>query len=319
MNPAMAEVLRLAGAGVTGRVSVIMPAHNAARWLSEAIDSVLGQDWPDVELLVADDGSADGTADVAAAYGGRLRLLRLPHRGVVAARNLAIAASTGEFIAFLDADDRFAPGHLRTAVAALQRHPDAGLVATSVQLMDAAGRALETDRVPAAAGGDFLALQFERNRIYTCAAVVRRSVLQAGGLFDPDWGNHAEDYELWTRIGARFPVVWVDAVTTHVRRHGDNLSSAVPSMLRNELRIVARIVALRPALRWRLPDRYARYFLTLARYAASRRRLVYLIACLLLAFLVCPWRYLRPEVWRDILQKMRRLQEPASSRERQSL
>ncbi len=107
-------------------VSVIIPAYNAARHLAEAIESVLGQGADVLEVIVADDGSTDGTRDVAEAY--PVRLLTLVHAGVSVARNAAVDAATGEWLAFVDADDIWLPGKLSAQLAAAAAHPGAGLV-----------------------------------------------------------------------------------------------------------------------------------------------------------------------------------------------
>jgi glycosyltransferase involved in cell wall biosynthesis len=95
------------------RFSVIIPAFNAAATLARAIDSVLAQTWPAHEIIVVDDGSTDATADVAARYGDAVRLIRQTNRGVSVARNAGAAAATGDWLAFLDADDWYAPDRIK--------------------------------------------------------------------------------------------------------------------------------------------------------------------------------------------------------------
>ena len=106
-------------------VSVIVPAYNRERYLGEALDSIFAQDYRPLEVIVADDGSTDGTARVARAY-SEVRLLSLPHRGVAAARNAAIAASTGSLLAFLDSDDLWVAGKLDAQVGLLEGNPQIG-------------------------------------------------------------------------------------------------------------------------------------------------------------------------------------------------
>jgi glycosyltransferase involved in cell wall biosynthesis len=125
-------------------VRVIVPVFNRAGLLAEAIESVLAQDFTDFEVLIADDGSSDNTAEVAerlARRDARVRLLRLPHGGAAAARNAAIRESgTFEFVAFLDSDDLWQPHHLRSAVAALRLEPEAGMVFARVETRDRSGK-----------------------------------------------------------------------------------------------------------------------------------------------------------------------------------
>lgn len=108
-----------------GRVSVVIPCHNAARWLGAAIDSVLGQLRPGDELIVIDDGSTDDSAAVAAGYGAALRCVQQGNAGISAARNRGVALAGGELLAFLDADDEWPPGSLEARRAVLAA--DAGL------------------------------------------------------------------------------------------------------------------------------------------------------------------------------------------------
>lgn len=135
------------------RFSVVIPAYNAAATLAQAIESVRAQSWPAHEIIVVDDGSADATADVARGFGAAVTLIRQPNRGVSVARNAGASAATGDWLAFLDADDRYAPDRLRLHAewiaedAALDfltgdydyRDPAGGLLGTSM-MQHASGR-----------------------------------------------------------------------------------------------------------------------------------------------------------------------------------
>jgi glycosyltransferase involved in cell wall biosynthesis len=108
-------------------IAVIIPAFNAERYIGEALSSVLAQTLLPAEIIVADDGSTDRTVDVAAAFEG-VTVLRLPHRGVSAARNAAVAASSAAFLAFLDADDIWMPEKLAKQASVAAEQPEAGIV-----------------------------------------------------------------------------------------------------------------------------------------------------------------------------------------------
>ncbi|CAN5398104.1 glycosyltransferase family A protein [soil metagenome] len=105
------------------KVSVIIPAYNADPYLAEAVESILSQRGGEFEVLIVDDGSTDRTAAIAGAFGPPVRLLQQPHLGMAAARNHGVRESTGEFIAFLDADDRWAEGKVDMQLAALEADP----------------------------------------------------------------------------------------------------------------------------------------------------------------------------------------------------
>lgn len=109
-------------------VSVVIPAYNAERFLAEAIESVLAQEYEPIEIIVVDDGSTDGTAAVAQGYAHAVTCVRQPNGGIGAARNRGVEAASGELLAFLDADDLWAPGRLRRQVEALGRDPAPDIV-----------------------------------------------------------------------------------------------------------------------------------------------------------------------------------------------
>ena len=104
-------------------VSIIMPAHNREAYIGEAVESALSQDYENVELIVVDDGSTDRTYEILSDFGERIRLFRQHNAGPGAARNRGLDHAGGEFIAFLDSDDVWAPGKLRAQVSHLQRNP----------------------------------------------------------------------------------------------------------------------------------------------------------------------------------------------------
>lgn len=102
-------------------LSVVIPAFQAEQFLAEAITSVLDQCWPDLQLIVVDDGSTDGTAGVARSFGASVQLICQPNRGPGHARNTGLAVATGELLGFCDADDRWTPGRIESQVAMLER------------------------------------------------------------------------------------------------------------------------------------------------------------------------------------------------------
>jgi glycosyltransferase involved in cell wall biosynthesis len=121
------------------RVSVVIPTYNRADYIAAAIDSVIAQTLPDVEIIVVDDGSTDDTADRLAAYGGRLVCLRTPNRGFAMARNTGMEAARGDYIAWLDSDDEYWPFKLDLQVRLLDARPDVGFVYSELSGFDDAG------------------------------------------------------------------------------------------------------------------------------------------------------------------------------------
>ena len=116
------------------RVTAIIPAYNAAAFVRNAIDSALAQAWPNIEVLVIDDGSTDDTASILQAYGEAIRVVSPPNGGLSNARNRGIHEATGTYVAFLDADDRWLPGKIARQVQALTDNPQAGFCSTVTQV-----------------------------------------------------------------------------------------------------------------------------------------------------------------------------------------
>lgn len=122
------------------RFSVIIPAYNSAATLARAIDSVLAQTWPAYEIIVVDDASSDGTGDVAAGFGQRIRYLRREHNaGVSSARNYGVEQATGDWLAFLDADDWYFPERLRLHAEWIAQDPTLDFLTGDYEYRDESG------------------------------------------------------------------------------------------------------------------------------------------------------------------------------------
>jgi glycosyltransferase involved in cell wall biosynthesis len=196
-------------------VSVIVPTYNCGPFLAAALDSILSQDWQPLEVIAVDDGSTDDTLEVLRRYGDRVRLLQQPNGGPAAARNLAVRESRGEYLAFLDADDLWLPGHLRVLMSYLQAHPDIRVAYGEwlVWPADADGSYAplampplvdSPDVDPANSGWVYPALLVD-SIIHIIAAVIHRSVYDAVGGFDQTLRT-GSDWDFWIRVGRRFPV-----------------------------------------------------------------------------------------------------------------
>ena len=127
------------------RVSVIIPMFNAVRTVEQAIESVRAQTFRDFEIVVVDDGSTDGGIEIVRRrHDGAIKILEQKNRGPSAARNLGIANSSGEYLAFLDADDWWKPQFLTRMVAALDRDPPCAMAYCDLQLVDSLGKPFQT-------------------------------------------------------------------------------------------------------------------------------------------------------------------------------
>ncbi len=267
-----------------------MPVFNGAQWLADSIGSVRSQDYPSVELVVADDGSTDCSACLAEKLGAD-KVLRLPRLANTAqARNVAIEASSGEYLVFLDADDRFLPGRIRRAVEHLAAHPEAALSVCRVWYIDEAGVPGVRGHYPAHVVKDFLRLQFRRNHVFTNAATVRREALEHVGMFDPELGRYLEDYDLWNRIGARYAVIWLPEILAEVRMHPLRTTSgdAELELVSREFGVCHRLATNRPEFYILLPGRYSRLHLIAARRHAEAKRYLQMLREMLLSAVWSP-------------------------------
>ena len=218
-------------------VSVVIPCFNHARFLADALASVRAQTWPQVEVIVVDDGSTDDPASVARAYPD-VRLMRQRNRGLSAARNAGWQASRGEITIFLDADDVLHPGAAAAAVAQFAAHPEAMMTFGRLELMDAAGRTIPAS-LPIVTERFYEEL-LRRNYIRTPAmAALRRRVMELVGGFDPSCSPSA-DYDLYLRVARRYPVVAHGALVARYRQHTNNMSRNPRLMLPATLRVLAR-------------------------------------------------------------------------------
>lgn len=188
-------------------VSVLIPTYNRAHLIGKAIESALAQTYQDIELVVVDDGSTDNTKEVIKRYGRDIVYVYQENRGIAGARNTGIRHCTGDYIAFLDSDDYWLPEKLERQMALFEQHPEYGMVACQCASIDARGRFRQKNR-PGRSGW-ILEDLFYKNFIRTSAAVVTRACIETVGLFDETL-RECEEYDLWLRIAARFPVGFIN-------------------------------------------------------------------------------------------------------------
>jgi glycosyltransferase involved in cell wall biosynthesis len=191
--------------------SVVIPAYNVQRQLPRAIQSVLDQTLPPLEVIVVDDGSTDGTSEVARRFGGIVRCVRQENAGAGSARNHGVREARGEFIAFLDADDEWYPHHLDEAARVLTTYPALDWLCAPYEERAESGKRqrrryigpLLKNEVCIA---DFFRAQAEYWFVWTSTIVVRRQVVLEAGGFDESM-RRGQDMDLWLRIALRHPQI----------------------------------------------------------------------------------------------------------------
>ncbi|MFL6696771.1 MAG: glycosyltransferase [Vitreoscilla sp.] len=220
-------------------ISVVIPCFNAARYIASAIRSVLDQQWPDLEIIVVDDGSTDGSADLVATTFPQVRLIRQANAGAAHARNRGILEARGTWIAFIDADDLWLPGKLSAQAALSHSDPTARIVYTAWQVWRG-----EAPSPSAADQASLLAQAGEPARwagpsgwiyadllldcaVWTSTVVAHRTLFEEIGVFDTSL-RVGEDYDLWLRASRVTPILRVDRPCAIYRLHPASITHAAP-------------------------------------------------------------------------------------------
>lgn len=268
-------------------ITVIIPAYNAARYLPEAIDSVLQQTAPDLEIIVVDDGSTDDTAAILAPYldrhGDRIQLLQQQNAGVSAARNRGIQAARGELIAFLDADDTFLlPTKLAEQAVLFAGRPEVGIAHCGWRVVDEDGVVLSEKR-PWQQARDFgLREWLLWQPALPSAMMFRRDDLIRVGGFDAGLA-HLEDVDLVFRLLLQGCATrWLPKIAVLYRRHAGSASARIEKQEQAQFLVLDRLFAqplpddiraLEPAVRFGAWVWMAFRFFGVGRYAEMAQRL----------------------------------------------
>jgi glycosyltransferase involved in cell wall biosynthesis len=216
------------------RVSIVTPSYNQAQFLEQTIRSVLEQDYPDLEYIIVDGKSSDGSLDLIRKYSDKLSWwVSEPDRGQTDALNKGFSHATGELLAWLNSDDTYVPGAIREAVEFFKANPNAALIYGDANYIDESGRVV--GRFPAAQT-DYRLLRRGYVHIPQQASFFRADLWRQVGPLDPSF-FFAMDYDLWVRLAARSPLVYHPRVWANFRLHGDSKTLAAddrcwPEMIR---------------------------------------------------------------------------------------
>lgn len=204
-------------------VTVIMPVHNRERFVAEALDSLLAQTFEDFLVILVDDASTDGTAQILRGYSDRrVRILLNPDRlGVAGARNRALAVTDTRYVAFLDSDDVALPRRLEIQMAFLRAHDDVQLVASRVAVIDEGGSPTGTVWGHDAGDDAIPSSMLFTNSLATSTIVVERNLLREE-RFDASL-NPGEDYDMWLRLLDRGRAACLPDVLVRYRVHPGSL------------------------------------------------------------------------------------------------
>ena len=197
-------------------VSIITPSYNQAKFLEETILSVLNQDYPQIEYIIVDGGSSDGSVDIIRSYAERLGWwVSERDKGQTDAINKGFARAKGEILAWINSDDTYLPGAVSEAVAFLQAHPEIGMVYGDANLIDETGNVL----------GPFPARQTDYRRlrqgyvhIPQQSSFFRASLWKQVGPLDSSF-YFAMDYDLWVRLAKVAPLYYIQRLWANFRLH----------------------------------------------------------------------------------------------------
>ena len=219
-----------------GLVSVVIPAYNVASHIAEAIESVLAQGYPELEIIVVDDGSSDDTAEVVAGRFPQAHLVRKANGGAASARNVGIRAARGQYVAFLDADDVWLAGKLNAQIDYLVAHPEVGLVCSGFShwLADDTGafpdpatqfaEVAQRGAIDAECSGWVYHKLLLHNFVWTTTVVMRRALIDRIGEFDEAL-RLGQDYDYFLRAARETEIHRLSGVMALYRHHGGSATA----------------------------------------------------------------------------------------------
>lgn len=269
-------------------VSIIMPVYNSKKFLREAIESALSTSTTEIELIIVDDGSTDGSREIAASYQS-VRIIKQERSGACKARNVGIKHATGEFVKFLDSDDVLEPTLVSKQVALLHNLDKKFILYSDIRFFDNISGEDRVHVVDLNKNGDQL-LQLLRSNIQTSAPLHRRASLLEIGGFDERLLK-AQEYNLHLRLSmAGYKFLRLPGIVTHVREHDDpnritNQRVSHEARENAELRSTIYLELFRAHYGASIPPAIRRHFASGAAEAALKR-----IRC---GDVVGAWRELR--------------------------
>ncbi|MET0103938.1 MAG: glycosyltransferase [Sedimenticola sp.] len=222
------------------KVSVIIPLYNGEEFIKETIESVLNQDYSgSIEIIVVDDGSTDHGPEIVSSFGESAQLIEQRNSGPSSARNTGLRNCNGEFIAFIDSDDVWYSGKIRSQVEYLSKHPEIGAVYGNWHVWcpddnsDYPDPSLDTfidydlqiEDTPK--GWIYYELLLD-SVIFTSTVMIRRNIIDEIGEFNPDL-MRGEDYDYWFRISRVTQVHKLKAVLACYRQHGSSVTTSYPN------------------------------------------------------------------------------------------
>ncbi|MDJ0842745.1 glycosyltransferase family 2 protein [Crocosphaera sp.] len=213
------------------KVSIVIPAYNAMKYLPETLDNLLQQTYKDFEVIIVNDGSTDNIKDwLTTISDDRVRLISQENKGLAGARNTGIEKAKGDYIAFLDADDLWEPTKIEKQVKVLDNNPGVGLVYTGVAIIDSNG--IPTGRIFQEEVEGYIWKELTQKNFVGCGsvAVVKKECFEKVGNFDKNLGSFVEDWDMWLRIAVVYPFKVIKEPLVYYRQHPNSASKKWDAM-----------------------------------------------------------------------------------------
>ncbi|MEZ0154848.1 MAG: glycosyltransferase family 2 protein [Candidatus Reddybacter sp.] len=240
------------------KISAVVPTYNNAEYIADAINSILSQAHPVDEIIIVDDGSTDNTEAIVDAITKRstnkIIYIKQDNQGPSSARNQGIEAASGDWLAFLDADDLWTPAKIALQLEALVSEPQLKLIAADMSEINRQGKLIVEsvlakhqllEKLQALAGKpvpNALNALLTKNFIPTGTALVNRAIVIAAGGFNTHI-RFGEDLELWAKIAADHPITCLPQVMMHRRQHGSNATQSTVLMLEGLVKVMQSLRA----------------------------------------------------------------------------
>ena len=224
-----------------GNISVVIPTYNRRQTIGRSIDSILNQTLFPSEIIVVDDGSTDGTSDYIQSNFPSIKLFLQPNKGVSAARNMGIKSANANWIALLDSDDEWFSQKLEKQVLALSQNPDVKFCHTE-EIWFRNGVHVNQMKKHQKYGGHIFSKCLDICRISPSSVLFHQSLLDDVGYFDKDL-KVCEDYDLWLRITAKFPVLYIDeTLIIKYGGHEDQLSRVKDGIESHRIKVLEKLI-----------------------------------------------------------------------------
>lgn len=204
----------------TPLVSVVIPVFNGVNYLRDAIESVFAQTYPNIELIVVDDGSTDSTWEIIESYGERVCAIHKDNGGVASALNMGIRQASGGFVAWLSHDDLFLPDKIAMQISFLKGHPEFGLCYTDFEIINASGERLKIYRAPWYSSAELPRRFLSDMHINGSTVLMRKSCFERTGGFN-DRLPHTQDLDMWLRIAEQSELGHLAEVLVKFRSHSE--------------------------------------------------------------------------------------------------